>query len=106
MYILIFNRSTLKSLGLWKSAEEFNRDNKATNLLNLDYVEPHRTSLISGSESEPVTEMTAVNLVIQAQYPNEEVTNHSTDSYQNQPFVPLVKVNTRSLSTSRENIFE
>lgn len=96
-------RSTLKSLGLWKSAEEFNKDNQATNLLNLAYVEPHRSSVVSGSESEVVTEMTTVNLIV-AEQPSEEFAGPSTDSYQNQ--IPEMKVNSRSLSTSKDNVLE
>lgn len=99
----IRSRSTLKSLGLWKSAEECHKDNQATNLLNLNYVEPHRSSLASGSASEEVTEVTTVNLALPQQGPSEELAGQSTDSYQNQT-VPQMKVNSRSISASDENV--
>jgi hypothetical protein len=96
-------RSTLKSLGLWKSAEDFDKDNQATNLLNMKYVEPRRSSLASGSASEGVTELTTVNLVLPEQERGDELAGHSTDSYQNQT-VPQMKLNSRSLSASDENV--
>ncbi|XP_065226860.1 piezo-type mechanosensitive ion channel component isoform X3 [Planococcus citri] len=98
---VFFHRSTLKSLGLWKSAEEFNKDNKATNLLNLNYVEPQRNSVISGGDSDVTTEITTINLMMQS----EDLPGQSTDSYQNQTVVPQMKLNSRSLSTSKENVF-
>lgn len=103
--VCIFDSSTLKSLGLWKSAEEFNKDNKTTDLLNLNYVEPHRSSVVSGSDSDVVTELTTVNLNVPEQQRNEEGVDPSTESYQNQK-VPQVKVNSCSLSSSSENLLE
>lgn len=90
----------MKSLGLWKSTEEFHKDNQATNVLNL---EPHRGSVASGSASEEVTEVTTVNLVLPEQGPGDELAGQSTDSYQNQT-VPQMKLNSRSLSASDENV--
>lgn len=70
----------------------------------MDYVEPTRSSMASGSGSEAVTEMTTVNLIVLEQVPSEELAGQSTDSYQNQ--VPQMKINSRSLSTSKDNLFE
>lgn len=106
LILCIFDSSTLKSLGLWKSAEEFNKDNKTTNLLNLNYVEPHLSSVVSSSNSDVVTELTTVNLNIPEQLRSEEGVDPSTESYQNQTTVPQVKVNSCSLSSSSENLLE
>lgn len=76
-----------------------------TTLLNLNYVEPNDSSIISGTDSDVITEVTTVQLNISG-HPSEEVVNQSIESYQNQTTGPHMKVNSRSLSSSKENLFE